>query len=51
MSTTNPQSDAQPDDVPRRGLTRRVRPASDGPAASAADSEVSSAAWAGAKTE
>ena len=35
MSTTNPQSDARPDDEPRRARLRRARPAEGTPAAAA----------------
>ncbi|MGY1773359.1 cytochrome bc1 complex diheme cytochrome c subunit [Blastococcus sp. SYSU D00813] len=43
MSTTNPQSDAQPDDVPRRARTRRFRPAAGTPAAAARSRRLSKA--------
>ena len=43
MSTTNPQSDAQPDDVPRRARTRRFRPAAGTPAAVARSRRLSKA--------
>ncbi|MGY1741021.1 MULTISPECIES: cytochrome bc1 complex diheme cytochrome c subunit [unclassified Blastococcus] len=43
MSTTNPQSDAQPDDVPRRSRLSRVRPAQGTPAAAARSRRLSKA--------
>ncbi|SEP16995.1 cytochrome bc1 complex diheme cytochrome c subunit [Trujillonella endophytica] len=43
MSTTNPQSDAQPDDVPRRARSRRTRPTEGTPAAAARSRRLSKA--------
>ncbi len=43
MSTTNPQSDAQPDDVPGRAHSRRSRPAAGTPAAAARSRRLSKA--------